>query len=55
MGTPCSTGENWAEAAAPTFWLGEFSRIRPGNSASISALRRFSASYSASETLGASS
>ncbi len=55
MGTPCSTGAKAAARVAPTLSDGEFSRTRCGKRASIAALRCFSASYSASETVGASS
>ena len=54
IGTPCSTALNFSDRAAPTFSDGEFSRIRCGKRASISPLRIFRASYSASEIVGSS-
>ena len=55
IGLAWTTVEKAPEGAAPTERVGESPRIRLGKSASISALRRRSASYSASEIVGASS
>ncbi len=44
MGTPCSTGVNWAARPAPMRWLGEFSLCNCGKRASMSSARRFRAS-----------
>ena len=51
----CATFARWPAGAAPTARLGESLRTAPGNAASIAALRRTSASYSASLISGASS
>ena len=54
MGTPCRTLANPPAGAAPTRREGELGRTSAGNRASIAALRRRSASYSASVISGAS-
>ena len=55
IGTRCRTLPNAPAGAAPTRADGLSARTSAGNRASIAALRCLSASYSASETSGASS
>ena len=55
MGRAWTTLANFSVGAAPTRRDGLSSRTRAGKRASMAALRCLSASYSASDTMGASS